>query len=65
MGTLIDNFWAILLLIFGLGSATLLVDLVKRTGDSAITATQQGLISLPALNKTLFVPERPDRKQRK
>jgi hypothetical protein len=56
MGALIDKVWAIFLLIFGLGSATLFVDIVKRTGDSAIKATKQGLISLPELNKTLFGP---------
>ena len=59
MGRLIDNAWSILLFIIGLGGATLFVDIVKRTGNSAITATQQGLISLPEINKALFAPSPP------
>jgi hypothetical protein len=54
MGFLIDKAWAVFLLLFALGGATLFVDVVKRLGDSAISATEKGLISLPELNRSLM-----------
>ena len=56
MGAMIERVVGIWLLMAGIGGATLLFDAVKNAGNSVVSATQQGLISLPTLNAMLFAP---------
>ena len=54
MTALIDGIWRIIVVVFGIGFFTFMTDLTYRLGRSAANAHQEGLVSLPELNRRLF-----------
>jgi hypothetical protein len=54
MATLFNSVWNLFLLAVGLGIFTCLADATHFLGREALKMHQQGLVSLPELNKKLF-----------